>query len=62
MTELRYIGGGAWLPGIPASDHAEPDDKRAAELIASGLYERADKKTAKPLAQAEVLTEPDKES
>ena len=57
--ELRYIGDGAWLPGVPASDHAV-DVETAAELVASGLYIEA-KKHTKPLPQGEVLPEPDEE-
>ncbi len=49
---LRYIGKGAWIPGIPARDltaeeaenyakHYEFQGKRGVDgLIASGLYER----------------------
>ena len=61
--QLRYIGDGAWLPGVPASDHEVEDVAFATELIASGLYERADgaKKATKPLPQGEVLPEPDDE-
>lgn len=52
--QLRYIGDGAWLPGVPASDHEVEDAAFAAELVACGLYERADKKTTKP--RVEPLT------
>lgn len=38
---LRYVGSGAWLPGVPAADH-EATPEEAEGRIASGLYERAE--------------------
>lgn len=38
MIKVKYIGNGAFLPGIPASDHAVETEKEAKDLVASGLY------------------------
>lgn len=63
---LKYIGGGAWLPGIPACDLDDATIKALGVsvdwLVGEGLYEPANKETAnktKPLPQGEVLPEPD---
>jgi hypothetical protein len=37
---LKYIGTGAWLPGIPRADHEVETEAEAKTLEASGLYER----------------------
>jgi len=37
-----YVGGGAWLPGYPASDIDDISvytDEQIAEMLASGLWE-----------------------
>ena len=38
---LRYIGDGAFLPGVPARDLTEAEVKQyaLADLLSSGLYE-----------------------
>lgn len=44
MIRLRYIGDGLgqWVPGVPAAAHDCEDEALAAELVQSGLYERAE--------------------
>lgn len=38
---LRYTGDGSqWIEGIPAADIETDDEILAADLVASGLYER----------------------
>lgn len=41
-VRLRYIGDGGWIPGVPDVDHVCEDEALAADLVAGGLYERAD--------------------
>lgn len=38
-VQLKYVGDGAWLPGVPAADQEVKTEAEAAELVASGLYE-----------------------
>jgi len=42
---LRYVGGGAFLPGVPARDLTEEEAKELGrkKLVASGLYEDTEK-------------------
>lgn len=35
MTGLRYIGEGAWIPGVPARDLTEEEAALYADLIAA---------------------------
>lgn len=41
--KLKFLGAGKYagnfIPGVPAQDHTCEDDRRAAELVKSGLYE-----------------------
>ena len=41
-TNLRYIGDGAFVPGVPATDLNGIAADQARELIATGLYAPAD--------------------
>lgn len=45
--ELEYIGGGRWIPGVPASDHAADSEDEADRLVASGMYRRRPAEGAK---------------
>ena len=42
-VKLKYVGDGSYFPGVPADDH-ETDEADAERLVASGLYEFAEKK------------------
>jgi len=42
-VKLKYVGDGSYFPGVPADDH-ETDEATAERLVASGLYEYAEKK------------------
>ena len=56
---LKYIGGGAWLPGIPARDLTDEEVKQFPAAKDSPIYEQGSK--SKPLPQGEVLPESDEE-
>lgn len=53
--ELKYIGNGEWLHGVPARDLTAEDlakveattDETVASLLDSGLYKKVTKKTTK---------------
>lgn len=53
MVKVKYVGDGSYFPGVPASDH-ECEEAEAKRLVASGLYEYAEKKQA---AKAEAAKE-----
>ncbi len=38
MSGLKYIGGGAWLPGVPARDLSAEEAKEYAEIIAAAVH------------------------
>ena len=42
---LKYVGEGAFIPGVPAADHTVDSQKEADRLVESGLYKVT---TAKP--------------
>lgn len=42
---LKYVGDGAFIPGVPAADHTVASKKEADRLVESGLYKVT---TAKP--------------
>lgn len=46
---MKYVGKGAWLPGIPARDLSDDEAQRFGEkrLLDSGLYEKERKQPAK---------------
>ena len=46
-VRLKYIGGGAFLTGVPAADLVVSPEEVAA-LTASGLYQRSDAPEAMP--------------
>ena len=57
MTNLKYVGNGAWIPGVPARDLTAKEAARFADTIAqypAGLYVTAGK--AQPKAKADDLT------
>lgn len=37
MTELKYIGAGAWIPGVPARDLTAAEAVNYAELIEAAM-------------------------
>jgi len=51
LIEFRYIGGGGYLPGIPARDLSAEEVARLPmteqELVASGLYEKVEDKVVR---------------
>ncbi|MDY6834335.1 MAG: hypothetical protein SVY53_05985 [Chloroflexota bacterium] len=57
---FRYIGSGAFLPGVPRRDLTEEEIKRSSmidvkEILASGLYVRERKNKTSPLGSTKEL-------
>jgi len=57
MTTMKYVGNGAWIPGVPARDLTAKEAAKYAEAIGEyplGLYETAGEVPTK--AKADGLT------
>lgn len=55
MVMLKYIGNGAFSPGVPARDLTDDEVKEyggVVVLVKTGLYERVKTKEVKPIKKA----------
>jgi hypothetical protein len=62
--KLKYIGGGAWLPLVPARDLTEEEAKACGVdyLLKSGLYQVVEIPAEKPAEKARPEKKEKKES
>lgn len=62
MAGLRYIGAGAWMPGVPKRDLTAGEVKRLGgedALLATGLYAKAGSKQRKAGGSEDKMSSPE---